>query len=94
MAKSDDKKGKRGEKNKDRRDEKKAAAKVVLMSQGVAATDGQPADAPAPSDRRAQGKALRDIVPREAHAGWKARPDRRDPIEVLNTCRERHQSCC
>ena len=88
MAKSDDKKGKRGEKNKDRRDEKKAAAKVVLMSQGVAATDGQPADAPAPSDRRAQGKALRDLVPREAHAGWKAGQDRRDPIDVLQDSNE------
>ncbi len=38
---------------------------------------------PAPSERRAQGKALRDTVPRASHAGWKAPEDRRDPIDLL-----------
>jgi uncharacterized protein (DUF2252 family) len=38
-----------------------------------------------PSDeRRAQGKALRDQVAREAHGHWKPRKDRRDPVELLN----------
>jgi uncharacterized protein (DUF2252 family) len=43
------------------------------------------ADAPAqaPEERRAQGKALREAVPREAHGGWKAPKDRRDPIDLL-----------
>jgi uncharacterized protein (DUF2252 family) len=36
-----------------------------------------------PGDRRAQGKALRQEVPRTAHAGWKAPHDRRDPIDLL-----------
>ena len=36
-----------------------------------------------PAERRAQGKALRDAVPRQAQAGWKPPPDRRDPIELL-----------
>lgn len=36
-----------------------------------------------PAERRAQGKALRDVAPREAHAGWKPPPHRRDPIELL-----------
>jgi uncharacterized protein (DUF2252 family) len=37
----------------------------------------------AASERRAHGKFLRDRVPREAHAGWKAPHDRRDPIDLL-----------
>src|SRR5689334_5925262 len=36
-----------------------------------------------PAERRAQGKALRDAAPREAHAGWKPPRHRRDPIELL-----------
>ena len=34
-------------------------------------------------ERLAAGKALRDTVPRESHAGWKQPTRRRDPIEVL-----------
>ena len=47
-------------------------------------------DAAAPStpyltaaERRAQGKKLRDKVPRQVHAGWKPAADRRDPVELL-----------
>ncbi|EXI82898.1 MAG: hypothetical protein AW12_02678 [Candidatus Accumulibacter sp. BA-94] len=36
-----------------------------------------------PDERRAQGKALRDAVPREAQGGWKAPKKRRDPLELL-----------
>ena len=36
-----------------------------------------------PAERRAQGRALRDAAPRQAHGGWKASPGRRDPIELL-----------
>ena len=35
------------------------------------------------SERRAEGKALREEVPREGHAGWKPPKDRRDPVELL-----------
>jgi hypothetical protein len=35
-------------------------------------------------ERRAEGKALREAVPRQVHAGCKARSDRRDPIELLH----------
>ena len=35
------------------------------------------------AERRAEGKALRDDVPREAHGGWKPTKDRRNPIEIL-----------
>ena len=34
-------------------------------------------------ERRAEGKGLREKVPREAHGGWKAPSDRRDPIDLL-----------
>ena len=36
-------------------------------------------------ERRAAGKALRDEVPRTAHAHWKAPKDRRDIVEILET---------
>jgi len=35
------------------------------------------------AERLAAGKALRDSVPRESHAGWKPPTKRRDPIDVL-----------
>ena len=35
------------------------------------------------SERRAEGKALREEVPREAQAGWKPPKDRRDPVDLL-----------
>lgn len=58
------------------------ATKAALMVQREGdATD--PRSGGAASDRRAQGKALRDGVPRASHAGWKAPKDRRDPIELL-----------
>ena len=41
-----------------------------------------------PGDRRAAGKALRDKVPRESHAEWKAGRDRDDPIDILTASNE------
>ena len=35
------------------------------------------------SQRRAEGKDLRDDVPREAHGGWKPPKGRRNPVELL-----------
>jgi len=34
-------------------------------------------------ERRAEGKALREAVPREEQGGWKAPKDRRDPVELV-----------
>jgi uncharacterized protein (DUF2252 family) len=34
-------------------------------------------------ERRAEGRALREAVPRESHGHWKAPSDRRDPVELL-----------
>ena len=43
---------------------------------------------PARADRYPSGKALRDTVPRESHAVWKASKKRRDPIDIndFDTC--------
>jgi len=38
-----------------------------------------------PDERRAQGKALRDGVPRDSHGLWKTPKNRRNVIDILNT---------
>jgi uncharacterized protein (DUF2252 family) len=38
---------------------------------------------PLRAERAARGKAAREVVPRSAHAGWSAAPDRADPVSVL-----------
>ena len=40
-------------------------------------------DVLSPDQRRAQGKSLREKVPRSSHAGWSPPKNRRDPIEIL-----------
>ncbi len=40
---------------------------------------------PSARERRAQGKVLRDKVPREAHAHFVPSADRADPVEILET---------
>jgi uncharacterized protein (DUF2252 family) len=59
-------------------------------------SDPQPRDGdpPAPElktveERHAEGQARRAGVPRSSHAGWRAPPDRPDPIALLE---ERHRS--
>jgi hypothetical protein len=34
-------------------------------------------------ERYAAGKALREVCPRKAHAGWKAPAERRDAVELV-----------
>jgi uncharacterized protein (DUF2252 family) len=41
-----------------------------------------------PAERRAKGKALRDAVPRQAQAGWKAPKGRRDPVDITLAANE------
>jgi hypothetical protein len=36
-----------------------------------------------PAERRAEGKKLRDVVPRTEHSGWNPPRNRRDPVEVV-----------
>jgi uncharacterized protein (DUF2252 family) len=40
------------------------------------------------AERRAEGKTLRDAVPRADHSGWKPPHDRRDPVEVVVAANE------
>jgi hypothetical protein len=35
------------------------------------------------AERRADGKALRDTVPRQEYGGWKPPKDRRDPVAIV-----------
>ena len=44
-----------------------------------------------PAERRAHGKSLRNKVAREAHGGWKAPKDRRDPVEIVTASNEGRQ---
>jgi len=40
------------------------------------------------AERRAKGKALRDLVPRSEHSGWTPPKDRRDPVEIVLAANE------
>src|ERR1700727_116513 len=51
-------------------------------------TSGAPAAYISADERRAAGKALRDVTPRAAHGGWKAPEGRRDPVELLREANE------
>jgi len=54
-------------------------------SKGNARRGKVPTEAPyrSPAERRAEGKMLRDTVPRADHSGWKPPKDRRDPVEIV-----------
>jgi len=40
------------------------------------------------AERRAEGKALRDAVPRSQHSGWKPPKERPDPVEIVLAANE------
>ena len=42
-----------------------------------------PADRRPAAERLAEGRALRDLVPRTSHAGWRRPPRRRNPVDIL-----------
>ena len=53
-----------------------------------ASSDGGSANVQLPDSRSreeclAEGKAMRESVPRSSHAGWKTPAERRDPIDIL-----------
>ena len=41
-----------------------------------------------PDERRSEGKALREVVPREDHGQWKPPKNRRDSVDILNEANE------
>ena len=53
------------------------------MSTTRVRTEYPPASTQTPDERRRAGAALRQEVPRTAHAGWAPPSDRRDPVEIL-----------
>ncbi len=54
-------------------------------AKGTAARETVPSEVPyrSPSERRAEGKKLRDAVPRADHGGWNPFKERRDPVELV-----------
>jgi hypothetical protein len=41
-----------------------------------------------PAERRAEGRRLRDVVPRTTHSGWTPPQERRDPVELILAANE------
>jgi hypothetical protein len=54
-------------------------AQAPLTTQNGGHADDAQTHVTAPSERRPQREALRDAVPLESHAGWKAAANRCDP---------------
>jgi hypothetical protein len=63
----------------------KSQATQVLQADAKNGHGDAPSEAPyrSASERRAEGKKLRDAVPRAEQSGWKPPRDRRDPVEVV-----------
>ncbi len=60
------------------RDKNKHSEQAVLHDNTISPRD----------DRRIRGKALREAIPRQSHAGWKVAPNRPDPIDFLEKSNE------
>ena len=54
-------------------------------AKGTAVRETVPSEVPyrSPAERRAEGKKLRDAVPRAQHSGWNPPKERRDPVELV-----------
>ena len=63
----------------------KNPAKHLVQADGKSGHGNAPREAPyrSAAERRAEGKRLRDAVPRAEHSGWKPPTDRRDPVEAV-----------
>jgi uncharacterized protein (DUF2252 family) len=63
----------------------KTKAKRTLRAAATNDRGSAPGEAPyrSQADRRAEGKALRDAVPRAEHSGWKPPKERPDPVELV-----------
>jgi uncharacterized protein (DUF2252 family) len=68
----------------------KSHAKELLQADGTNDHGNAPSEAPyrSAAERRAEGKALRDAVPRAEHSGWKPPKERRDPVEIVLAANE------
>ncbi len=63
----------------------KSLPQPVLSAVATSGRGAARAAAPysSPAERRAEGKALRDAVPRAEHSGWKHPKERTDPVAVV-----------
>ena len=63
----------------------KSGTKQLLHAVGKHGHANAPSEAPYRSraERRGEGKALRDAVPRAEHSGWKPPKERLDPVEAV-----------
>ena len=63
----------------------KVRAEQASPAQGTNGSRTVPNEAPyrSPAERRAEGKSLRDAVPRDEHSGWRPPKERRDPVEIV-----------
>ena len=63
----------------------KRPAKQLVQADGKSGHGNAPSEVPyrSPAERRAEGKTLRDAVPRAEHSGWNPPKKRRDPVEVV-----------
>jgi uncharacterized protein (DUF2252 family) len=68
----------------------KTRAKRALPADGTSGHGAAPSEAPyrSQAERRAEGRALREAVPRAEHSGWKPPKERRDPVEIVLAANE------
>src|SRR4029434_10598362 len=68
----------------------KSQAKKLLHAVGKRGNGTAPSEGTyrSQADRRAEGKALRDAVPRAEHSGWKPHQQRPDPVEIVLAANE------
>jgi uncharacterized protein (DUF2252 family) len=68
----------------------KTKAKRALPVDGTNRHGTAPSDAPyrSQAERRAEGRALREAVPRAEHSGWTPPKERRDPVEIVLAANE------
>ena len=69
--------------------------KKSLHAVGKRGRGNAPSEAPyrSQAERRGEGKALRDTVPRAEHSGWKPPKDRPSPVDIVvagNEGRQQH----
>ena len=69
---------------------KKTRAEHVLQADGTNGDGTAPTEAAyrSQAERRAEGKRLRDAVPRADHSGWKPPAERPDPVEIVLAANE------
>ena len=70
-----------------KQDRVKAPISLVAGQKGRDKAPGNNASREEPyrsqAERRAEGRTLREAVPRADHSGWRPHKDRRDPVDIV-----------